>query len=217
MNKQTSKIFGGREKKTLIVTAHPSTHGLTHGIAKVLKEKREEDGGVVEILDLYNTDLKMDYLHFEKVWEIPEDPIRTALQQKITEADELIFIHPVWWLSMPAIMKNFIDQTLMSHFAYKHVDAKRYGMLKGKTARVYVTCDSPILLYVLMGYPVMWPWVAGTLVFCGVDVECFKMIRNNTFKSDALRFRYLLKLKKKSNSKSLFYAIINFIGKIIRI
>ena len=202
--------------KTLIITAHPSSKGFTHGIAKVVAEKRREDGDEVEIIDLYKTNLTQDYLRFENVREIPADPHRDIIQQKITEANELIFVHPIWWLSMPAIMKNFVDNNITAKFAYKYVNHKRVGLLKGKTARVYVTCDAPFLLYLALALPYMTVWVAGILMFCGVEVTGFTIIRNRAFKDDTERSRFLVKLKKHSRHTSLFLKILDNVADIIQ-
>jgi len=164
--------------KTLMVTAHPSSKGFTHGIANSVAQKRKEDGMDVEILDLYKTDLKQDYLRYENIREILADPHRDIIQKKITESNELIFIHPIWWLSMPAIMKNFVDNNFSSKFAYKYVNGKRVGLLKGKTARIYVTCDAPFWLYLFLALPYLTVWVAGILIFSGVEVTGFTIIRN---------------------------------------
>ncbi len=56
--------------KTLIITAHPSSKGFTHAIAQALKEERESKGAHVEIIDLYRTDLKQDFLRFEEAREM---------------------------------------------------------------------------------------------------------------------------------------------------
>jgi NAD(P)H dehydrogenase (quinone) len=37
------------------------------------------------------------------------DETTKKIQAKITWADELIFIFPIWWGDAPAIVKNFID------------------------------------------------------------------------------------------------------------
>ena len=36
----------------------------------------------------------------------------------ISQADHLIFVYPVWWYSVPAILKGFFDRVLASGFAY---------------------------------------------------------------------------------------------------
>lgn len=202
--------------KTLIITAHPSSRGLTHGIANVVSDARKEKGVEVEILDLYKTDLKQGFFEYENIREIPADPNRDALQKKIMEANELIFVHPIWWLSMPAIMKNFIDNNIQSRFAYRYIEGKRVGLLKGKTARVYVTCDAPRWLYLFLAVPYFTVWVAGILVFCGIKVDSFTVIRNRAFKDDNERTKYLAKLKKRSFRKYFVLRIFNFLADIIQ-
>ena len=202
--------------KTLIITAHPSSRGFTHGIAKAIAENRIESEGEVEIFDLYKTDLDQDYLRFENVREIPADPHRDIIQKKIKDSDELIFVHPIWWLSMPAIMKNFVDNNFTPKFAYKYTEGKRIGLLKGKTARIYVTCDAPVWLYFMLSLPYFIVWVAGILMFSGIKVTGFTVIRNRGFKSDEERSRFLIKLKKRSNKNSFFLAIINRIVDLIQ-
>lgn len=198
--------------KTLIITAHPSSTGFTHAIASVLKEEREKSGVLVEILDLYKTDLKQDFLRFENIRELPTDQIREKIQEKITEADELVFIHPVWWVSMPAIMKNFLDQNLTSRFAYRYVDGKRIGLLKGKTASVYVTCDMSIWLYAILGFPFVPTWVVGVLVYCGIEVENFSIFRMMGHKTPEGLAKHLKRVKRDVDKKRLWLKIINFLG-----
>lgn len=202
--------------KTLIITAHPSSRGFTHGIANAVAEKRKEDGDEVEIIDLYKTNLTQDYLRFENVHEIPADPHRDIIQQKILEANELIFVHPIWWLSMPAIMKNFVDNNITARFAYKYVDGKRIGLLKGKIARVYVTCDASFWLYLTLALPYLTVWVAGILMFCGVEVTGFTIIRNRAFKDDSERAKFLIKLKKHSRHTSLFLKFLDKVADTIQ-
>lgn len=203
-------------KKTLIVTAHPSSRGFTHGIADAVAEARKEKGIEVEILDLYKTDLAQDFLRFEDARKFPDDPRREIIQKKLAESCELVFVHPIWWLSMPAIMKNFIDNNITSKFAYKYVKGKRVGLFKGKYARIYVTCDSPAWLYLFLAVPYMTVWIAGILQFCGVEVNDFTIIRNRAFKDDVERGMFLKKLQKKSFDRFWPLWFLNRIADIIQ-
>lgn len=118
----------------LIITAHPSTKGFTHTLANNLRELSIARGDTVEILDLYKTELKQDFLHFEDIRtyqeEAKNDPTTLVLQKKIQEADELVFIFPVWWGDMPAIMKNFWDSNFLTGFAFKYENGKSVGLLR---------------------------------------------------------------------------------------
>ncbi len=200
--------------KTLIITAHPSSIGFTHAIAGVLKAEREKTGGVVEILDLYKTELKQDFLNFERMRDLKPDPVRDVLQKKIKEADEFVFIHPIWWMAQPAIMKNFIDQNFLSRFAYQYIDGKRVGLLKGKTARVYVTCDGPIWAYMLLGFPFATIWIVVTLLFCGIGVDWFSITRMLPLKTDEQRTEKLERIKNNANKKSIVLRLLSIIGNL---
>ncbi len=107
---------------SLIITAHPSSHGFTHAIAAKYRETKEKKGHTVELLDLYTTDLAIGFFHYEEKADMKQsDPIRDTLQAKIKAADELVLVFPIWWVNVPAIMKNFFDTVLTSGFAYQYV------------------------------------------------------------------------------------------------
>jgi NAD(P)H dehydrogenase (quinone) len=112
----------------LIITAHPSTKGFTHVLANTFKELSIQHGDTVEILDLYTTELKQDFLRFEDIREYREtakvDPTTQSIQEKIAKADELVFIFPIWWGDMPAIMKNFFDSNFLAGFAFRYENGK---------------------------------------------------------------------------------------------
>jgi putative NADPH-quinone reductase len=204
--------------KTLIITAHPSSKGFTHAIAGALKDARTEKGGEVEILDLYKTDLKQDFLKFEEPREMKNpDPIRDAIHAKMAWADELIFIHPLWWLTMPAIMKNFLDHNITSPFAFHYENGKRIPGLCGKSARLYITCDGPVALYVFLGLPFIINWVIGIFTFCGISTDYFKIIRMLPMRKDEnARKRVLKNIKKNSFRKSWSLHGLNFLGNMFQ-
>lgn len=161
---------------TLIVTAHPSSKGFTHKIAQKYQENGELEGRQVEILDLYNTDLKQDFLRYENMNELREvDDTTRKIQQKIDWAEEIVFIFPVWWADAPAIMKNFIDCNFTAGFAFKYVDGKAVGLLTGKTVRIYATAGAPAFVYTLfpLSYKLLWGMLR--LGFCGMKTTSIKV------------------------------------------
>ena len=108
-------------KKTLIVSAHPSSLGFTHKIAQEYKKSVEENNGSAFILDLYNEENLQDYLKFENVkTDFPQDEKTLSMHKKISEADEIVLVAPIWWGQVPAIMKNFIDTNFGAGFAFKY-------------------------------------------------------------------------------------------------
>ena len=171
---------------SLIITAHPSSHGFTHAIAQKYRETKEKNGHTVEILDLYKTELQMDFLHYEEKSDMKTiDPAVSAIQKKITETEELVFIFPIWWVNVPSILKNFFDRILTSGFAFQYVKWKNMPnkLLTTKTAKIFCTCDAPKVLYWMIGNPLRIILQLGTLGYCGIKIKgyfVFDQMRKRT-------------------------------------
>ena len=138
--------------QTLVVYAHPPTKGhcpeiMDNVLTYLHKHKIDHI-----FLDLY----KMKYdpvLHAKEHYTAGAkhrtvSKVNKKIQKQILDSDKLIFIYPVWWGSMPAIMTGFIDKVFVSHFAFKYVPAPIIGampkpLLKGRKALVFLTTGGP--------------------------------------------------------------------------
>lgn len=86
-------------------------------------------------------------------------------------AQHVVFIYPTWWGTMPALLKGFLDRVLLPGFAFRHTEnAFGYeGLLKGRSAHLITTMDTPPLVYRLVyraaGFHAMR---RATLNFCGI-------------------------------------------------
>ena len=187
-------------KKILIVTAHPSSKGFTHKIALSFKEGAESIGHQVEVLDLYKTDLQIPFLSFEN-----KDDMRNLsdhvklLQGKITDCTDMVFVHPIWWMGTPAIMKNFFDNVFTSHFAFQYIDGKPVGLLKDKNAYVFFTSDGNMWWFKLAIFilkPIKFFWSMGLLHFCGLKHKDMLIFDRSFKRSDKDRICFLNKVKK---------------------
>ena len=119
--------------KTIII-ANSNPQSYTHALADAYKKYLESVGEKYALIDLYSDgDFKViGGLTKEKVME---------LQKQITDSSELVFIHPLYWINMPAILKNFMEQVFTEGFAYEYRGPTRdfVGLLTGKSARVIIT------------------------------------------------------------------------------
>ncbi len=181
--------------KKLIISTNPSTLGFTHKIVDTYSELSIANWDTVEIIDLYNTNLKQDFLRFEKVKEMWKDDITKQIQAKITWADELIFVFPIWWWDAPAILKNFIDSNFGAGFAFKYDEnGKSIGLLKWKSARIIATSGAPSFFYTfLLHIPILWN--LNRIRFCGIKQKSFTVFGNMDSKKTN-KDLYLKKLNK---------------------
>ncbi|MFG3341120.1 NAD(P)H-dependent oxidoreductase [Glycomyces sp. NPDC048151] len=143
--------------RTHIVYAHPHSGSLNAALRDEAVQTLEGLGHTVSVSDLYAMDWKAvaDYDDFGptenehfmaaagEAWdkgEIAEDI--KAEQAKLLEADLVLLQFPLWWYSVPAIMKGWFDRVFTNGFGYRpSSDWPRFGdgVLKGKRAMVIVT------------------------------------------------------------------------------
>ena len=158
---------------TLIITAHPASYGFTHKIAETYKSVEESTGNAVEIMDLYDDVYTQPFLAFENIkTDCGPTPTKTLIQEKITWADELVFVAPVWNMSVPAIMKNFFDVNFTAGFAFKYGPNGLEKLLTDKRARFYLTADGPAWLYLFYNKVLQHLTLGGFLSsYCGMKIE----------------------------------------------
>ena len=162
--------------KTLIITSAPNKESFTHAIANSYKEKYEN----TEIIDLYNPEYKLDFLEFENKRQMPKKEKILKIQEKIKQAEKIIFVFPVWWGGLPAIMKNMFDSVFISDFAFRYnSDWKKEELLTDKIWEVIATCDAPANIYLENSE---WTWVnlktyfeKALFWFCGIKMWKFSL------------------------------------------
>lgn len=155
----------------LIITANPSIKGFTHRIAEQYKNLSLKANDNVEILDLYKSELRQDFLTYERKRDIWKDDLTKKIQEKIIWADKIILIFPIWWADTPAIMKNFFDSNFTAWFAYRRDWRKLIGLLTNKRAEIYCTCWAPSFIYKIfpINLRIMWWWMR--LNTCGIRLD----------------------------------------------
>ncbi len=161
--------------KTLVIYAHPKTMGhcsvLLEEVVRLLKGKKTE----YELIDLYA--IKYDpILHEGEHYTAGGRDITDQnkdFQQKITEAERLIFIYPIWWNSMPAILKGWLDRVLTSHFAFKFTPRGiPIKLLKERKALLFITGGTQrILAWIFLRDRAAKIMAKDTLGFCGIKTS----------------------------------------------
>lgn len=146
--------------KIHIVYAHPHTASLNAALRDEAVQTLEGLGHTVTVSDLYAMEWKAvaDYDDFGptenerfmfaagEAWEkgqLTEDV--KAEQAKLLAADLVILQFPLWWYTVPAILKGWIDRVFTNGFGYgTSRDWPRFGdgVLAGRRAMVVVTAGA---------------------------------------------------------------------------
>lgn len=185
-------------KKILIINGHPNKDSFNFGIAEAYKTGAESSNAEIKeiIISELNFNPNLQY-GYQKRTELEPDLIESW--EKIKWADHLVWIHPVWWGGLPAIMKGFIDRLFLPKFAFQYRENSIFWdkLLKGKTAHIITTLDQPSWYYKLIyGEPSTKQLKKATLEFCGVKPVKVTYIGIIKTSKQEQREKWLEKIKK---------------------
>ncbi|MGE6760529.1 NAD(P)H-dependent oxidoreductase [Corallococcus interemptor] len=185
----------------LIVYAHPEPRSLNGALKDLAVRHLTARGHVVQVSDLYAMNWKAtadgaDFLTAnaqERLFYERESKAAfangtqtadiTAEQRKLLWADAVILQFPLWWFSMPAILKGWVDRVFALGFAYgvgvhggdRWGDRYGEGTLMGRRAMLSVTIGGRAPHYSERGVngaldDLLFPIHHGVLFYPGMDV-----------------------------------------------
>lgn len=157
-------------KKILVINAHPRDGSLSDALAQEYIRGTEEVTCKVEYVKL--RDLSFDPILRTSYRNNELESDLKMMQEKMLWCDHLVIVTPVWWLSMPALLKGFIDRVITPGFAFKYKKGSLLPfpqrLLKGRSARVIYTQGGPRWVSWTIAFDSFWKSLKyGTLVFCG--------------------------------------------------
>nr|XP_055119019.1 ribosyldihydronicotinamide dehydrogenase [quinone] isoform X1 [Symphalangus syndactylus]XP_055119020.1 ribosyldihydronicotinamide dehydrogenase [quinone] isoform X1 [Symphalangus syndactylus]XP_055119021.1 ribosyldihydronicotinamide dehydrogenase [quinone] isoform X1 [Symphalangus syndactylus]XP_055119022.1 ribosyldihydronicotinamide dehydrogenase [quinone] isoform X1 [Symphalangus syndactylus]XP_055119024.1 ribosyldihydronicotinamide dehydrogenase [quinone] isoform X1 [Symphalangus syndacty len=181
-------------KKVLIVYAHEEPRSFNGSLKNVAVDELSGQGCTVTVSDLYAMNFEpratrkditgalsnpevfnygVETYEAYKQRSLASDI--TDEQKKVREADLVIFQFPLYWFSVPAILKGWMDRVLCQGFAFDIPGFYDSGLLQGKLALLSVTTGGTAEMHTKTGVNgdfryFLWPLQHGTLHFCGFKV-----------------------------------------------
>lgn len=177
----------------LIVHAHPEPLSFTTALKDHAVQVLENMGHDVEVSDLYamnfnpvasqadfNSRSNQDYLnyaleqrHASKAHDLAQD-IQIEIE-KVQKADLVIFSFPMYWTSVPAILKGWIDRVFVSGIFYGGKRFYNHGGMLGKKAMLSFTLGGREHMFgqdAIHGSieNLLLPIQRGTLAYVGFEV-----------------------------------------------
>lgn len=109
----------------LIVVAHPDPGSLSHAVAQALGDGVSNAGHTAEVADLagegFDPRFSLDDLSVHRR-EIAQPADIAAEHARIDRADALVLVYPIYWWSMPALLKGWIDRVFANGWAYDELE-----------------------------------------------------------------------------------------------
>ena len=177
----------------LIVYCHPEPRSFNHAMFQTACRELQEQGHTVHISDLHR--MKFDPVSGRNAYKTMKNPERFRQQleemyaserfgfssfieeeiEKIENCDLMIWQFPLWWCSLPALLKGWVDRVFAMGRIYGGGHMYETGFCAGKKALLSLTTGGGMELYQPDGAngPIMdllKPVWHGTLRFAGFDI-----------------------------------------------
>ncbi|RLZ09560.1 flavodoxin family protein [Acinetobacter sp. 2JN-4] len=141
----------------LIVHAHPEKLSFTAALKNTAQQTFEQLGYIVEVSDLYEMNFnpiaskddfeqlnQPEYFNYalEQRHALKQQQFSKDIEieiEKVKRADLILFSFPLYWTSLPAILKGWIDRIFVSGLFYGGKRFYNHGGMTGKKAMLCLT------------------------------------------------------------------------------
>jgi NAD(P)H dehydrogenase (quinone) len=167
---QTTTLIYSDMKHIVIINGHPDKESYNFALHRAYMDNALKKGHRVDEVIL--TDLQFNpILQYGYRQRTELEPDLLEAWDKIRAAEHIVWIYPVWWGMMPALLKGFIDRLFLPGFTFQYRENSQLWdkLLIGKTSELICTLDYPVWYY---------KWVLGEsgvkamrkmiLDFCGI-------------------------------------------------
>jgi len=126
-------------KKIVVINGHPDKGSFNSAIAHSYIKAAMDSGSEVRYIAIgeldFNPNLQFGY---RQRMELEPDLVKAL--EDLQWSEHQVWIHPIWWLGMPAIMKGFFDRAFLPGITFKsNKKGISEGLLNGKTGRIITT------------------------------------------------------------------------------
>ncbi len=186
------------KKRIALLIGHPDKKSYNYALAAAYKKGAIASG--FEVQEIRIADLRFDpnlKYGYRKSMELEPDLVKS--QEILKWANHWVWVYPVWWGGVPAMLKGFIDRVLLPGFAFRKRENSVWWdkHFKGVTASIICTLDQPSWYYTWINRtPSHHAMKKLTLQFIGVQKVRITTIGSLRLSKPAFRAKWLQKVER---------------------
>ncbi|MBY6202694.1 NAD(P)H-dependent oxidoreductase [Maritalea mobilis] len=146
--------------RALVVYCHPRAESFTAAIRDLVLEKLRKAGAEIRLRDLYAEGFAPALTATELELYEDESRNKAAVARDVDDlmwCDTLIFVYPTWWYGLPAMLKGWLDRTMVPGVAFLMPDDENQNIRPGlrhiTRLGVFTTCGASWALTRYVGAP----------------------------------------------------------------
>ena len=137
--------------KILAILAHHNKTSFSARTFYAVVDHLRQQGANVDVLDLYDRYKEIPFYFSQRLHtDEPNLPLLTDFpffqenKERLIAADRIFIVHPIYWSSVPGILKCWID--LITNFAWKY-EGKKGAKPLHKITKAFVVNSSHVALW----------------------------------------------------------------------
>lgn len=166
--------------RVLLVLCHPRQQSLTSAVAQAFCTGAREQGHEIEWADLYREG-------FDPVLRESDEPDRSfvgkrysdSVQSEMARVDRneaVVMVFPVWWWSVPAMLKGWIDRVWNRDWAYGARSLPhRHGLMIGVASSSEASFAKRRYIEAMR-----IQLETGTMAYCGIENSRLELLYEST-------------------------------------
>ena len=108
--------------RAVVVLTHPAEQSFTRATCDAAVRGLTRAGHDVTVLDLYRMGFQPAMTNAERIAYHGDEPVVDPLVAKsvatIRGAEILVFVYPTWWSGLPAMLKGWLEKTMLPGVAF---------------------------------------------------------------------------------------------------
>jgi NAD(P)H dehydrogenase (quinone) len=143
----------------LIIHAHPNPDSFSHAVRHRVEQSLAHRGAEVRVRDLHAESFDARLSLEERRTHLEPPTSKPHLQAHFDDlrwCDAIVFVHPTWWGSQPAILKGWIDRVWVHGVAWELPEGARRlkpALRNVRTLMTVTTHGSSRMVNALQGSP----------------------------------------------------------------
>lgn len=119
-----------------LVFCHPSHRSFSYAVLDAFRQGLAAAGHTHTLSDLYAIGFEplldeSEYLRETSLEPVAPPPSDVCAEQVLVDAaDALVFVFPLWWSDVPAMLKGWFDRVLTNGWAYSYVGEDRVSHIR---------------------------------------------------------------------------------------
>jgi putative NADPH-quinone reductase len=182
-------------KNILLINGHHKKESFSTALVNAYIIGAKKSNAKLKLINMYDTNFQFIESGFDNSKE------NKNAQELMKWANHIVWVYPIWWYGIPSKLKSFIENVIVSGFAYKYHEKGASKFVKwdkyfgDKSTRIIATMDAPPWFFKLIFRDPNFKTMKQVFKFCGIKSNKRTYFGSVKMSTEEQRKKWLLKVE----------------------